>query len=105
MLKGIIITWLVTKLDTVLLIKLNGEAFAADMFKDIVLGGMGIACVILGLYCANVASIFSARYTNAPKSLANTFRNDIVTNSCIKQIIGYIVVCILMLLECIIDRK
>lgn len=100
--KGIIIAWLVTKLDSVLLRKLNVEAFDADMFKDIVLGGMGIAGVILGLYCANVASIFSARYTNAPKSLANTFRNDIVTNSCIKQIIGYIVVCILMLLECII---
>lgn len=100
--KGLIIAWLIAKLDTFLLTKLNVEAFDADMFKDIVLGGMGVAGVILGLYCANVASIFSARYTNAPKSLANTFRNDIVTNSCIKQIIGYIVVCILMLLECII---
>ena len=34
--KGIIIAWLVTKLDTVLMIKLNVEAFDADMFKDIV---------------------------------------------------------------------
>ena len=100
--EGLIITWLITKLDTVLLTKLNVEAFDADMFKDIVLGGMGSAGVILGLYCANVASIFTAKYTNAPQSLANTFRNDIVTNSCIKQIIGYIVICIIMLLECII---
>lgn len=103
--KGLFITWLITKLDAILLTKLNVDAFDADMFKDIILGGMGIAGVILGLYCANVASIFTAKYTNAPQSLANTFRNDIVTNSCIKQIIGYIVICIIMLLECIIGTQ
>lgn len=104
-LKGLIITRLITKTDAIMLTKLNVEAFDADIFKDIILGGMGIAGVILGLYCANVASIFSAKYTNAPKRLANTFRNDIVTSSCIKQIIGYIVICIIMLLECIIGTQ
>lgn len=103
--KGLFITWLITKLDAILLTKLKADAFNTDMFKDIVLGGMGIAGVILGLYCANVASIFTAKYTNAPQSLANTFRNDIVTNSCIKQIIGYIVICIIMLLECIVGTQ
>lgn len=103
--KGLIIAWLVTKFDDILLTKLDVKAFDTDMFKDIVLGGMGIAGVILGLYCANVASIFSAKYTNAPKSLASTFRNDIVTNSCINQILGYIVICIIMLLECIIGTQ
>lgn len=103
--RGLIITWLIMKLDYILLGRGNIEALDADMFKDIVLGGMGIAGVILGLYCSNVASIFSAKYTNAPKRLANTFKNDIVTNSCIKQIIGYIVICIILLFECIIGIK
>lgn len=104
-LKGVTIVYLLAKFDGVLLSQTNTAALDSDYFKDIVLGGLGIAGVILGLYCSNVASIFSATYTNAPKSLANTFRNDIVTNSCIKQIIGYIVICIVMLLECIAEVK
>ena len=103
--RGLIITWLIMKLDYTLLGKGNIFTLDADMFKDIVLGGMGIAGVILGLYCSNVASIFSAKYTNAPKRLANTFKNDIITNSCIKQIIGYIVICIILLFECIIGIR
>lgn len=102
---GLIITWLIMKIDHILLEKVNIESLDSDMFKDIVLGGMGIAGVILGLYCANIASIFSAKYANVPKSLSNTFRNDIITNSCIKQIIGYIVICIILLFECIIGIK
>lgn len=80
-------------------------SITADLFKDIIIGGMGIAGVILGLYCSNIASIFSAKYANAPKSMVKLFQKDVVTNSCIKQIVGYIVLCAILLLECAIDAN
>lgn len=102
---SLLLVFLLTKCDSFLLDKLNLKPLSSDMFKDITIGGMGIAGVILGLYCANIASIFSAKYTNVPKNLAKLFQQDIVTNSCIKQIVGYIVFCTMLLFECAIDRN
>lgn len=69
------------------------------LLNDILIGGMSIAGIILGLYCSNVTSIYSARYVNAPNSLSEMFQNDIVTNKCIKRIIGYIILSLILLSE------
>jgi len=104
-LSGVSVTYVLMKIDGYILDKINGTAFITDMFKDIVLGGMSIAGVILGLYCANLMSIFSAQYTNAPRSIADAFHRDSVSNRCINQIISYIVICVLFLLGCISGTK
>ena len=55
---------------------------------DIVLGCMGVAGVILGLYCSNITSIYATKYANAPQNIATLFQQDIISNRCIKQIVS-----------------
>ena len=88
-------------LDHILLANTQIKSFDQSLYKDLLLGGMGIAGVILGLYCANIASIFSTKYANIPKQISYDFQNDIITKSSIKEIIGYIVTCTLTLMLCI----
>lgn len=90
---AIVFVLLLKKCDALLLSYLKLDSVSLDMFKDIIIGGMGIAGVILGLYCANISSIFSAKYSNVPSDLATLYQRDVITNSCINQIIRYIVVC------------
>lgn len=73
-----------------------------EIATDIVLGGMGVAGVILGLYCSNITSTYSTKYANAPTNLATIFQRDIITNRCIQQIVGYIILCLVLLGECIL---
>ena len=105
MAKAFIIVFLLIKLDNLLLFKTQKGPFELSMFVDVIIGLLGFAGVVLGLYCANIASIFSAKYTNAPKSLSNSYKNDFVTNNCIKQIIGVILICRIMLLFCYAQSK
>ncbi len=58
---------------------------------DFLYAGLGIVGVILGLYCANISSIYSSIYTNAPLNLSKLFANDMISNKSIKQITGYLV--------------
>ena len=97
---SLLLAFLLAKCDGFLMDRFSLKPLLPDIVKDINIGGMGIAGVILGLYCANIASIFSAKYSNVPQNLARLFQQDIVTNSCIKQIVGYIVFCTIILLEC-----
>ena len=97
---SLLLAFLLAKCDGFLMDRFSLKPLLTDIVKDITIGGMGIAGVILGLYCANIASIFSAKYSNVPQNLARLFQQDIVTNSCIKQIVGYIVFCTIILLEC-----
>lgn len=73
-----------------------------EIATDIVLGGMGVAGVILGLYCSNITSTYSTKYVNAPTNLATIFQRDIITNKCIQQIVGYIILCLVLLGESIL---
>lgn len=51
----------------------------------------GVAGVFLGLYCANIMSMYAEKYANAPQSIAQLFENDIVSNRCIKAITNYLI--------------
>ena len=70
---------------------------------DIVLGCMGVAGVILGLYCSNITSIYATKYANAPQNIATLFQQDIISNRCIKQIVSYIILCIIFLILFLFD--
>lgn len=98
-----LIVSLMVGIDHIIIANTELSGFDVDLYKELLLGGMGIAGVILGLYCANIASVFSAKYANVPKQIASDFQYDIITQSAIKEIIGYIVTCTLMLILCIAE--
>lgn len=77
-------------------------ALPESILVDIVIGGIGVAGVILGLYCSNMTSVYSSKYTNAPATISSAFQRDVVTNRCIKQITGYIIFCVIILFGCLI---
>jgi len=74
-----------------------------SILADIVIGGIGVAGVILGLYCSNMTSVYSSKYTNAPITISSAFQQDVVTNRCIKQITGYIIFCLILLFGCLLE--
>lgn len=77
-------------------------ALPESILVDIVIGGIGVAGVILGLYCSNMTSVYSSKYTNAPATISSVFQRDVVTNRCIKQITGYTIFCVIILFGCLI---
>lgn len=88
--KGILASAVVLGADYFLLE--NGILSAVDnaIFAPFIIGGIGIAGVILGLYCSNVATIYSTRYVNAPRCIANAFQYDRLTRKCVSGIVDYI---------------
>jgi len=68
-----------------------------EIATNVLLGGMGVAGVILGLYCSNITSTYSTKYANAPTNLAIIFQRDIITNKSVQQIVGYIILCLILL--------
>ena len=62
-----------------------------NIFTSVIIGGIGIAGVILGLYCASVSSIYSSKYANAPQNIANAFQYDRLTRRCLSGIVDYII--------------
>lgn len=102
-LKAMLMCVIVLFLDHGLLCITKQESLDHQIFLDIVIGGIGVAGVILGLYCSNMASMFSSKYTNAPESINKLYQRDIVTNKCVKQIVSYITFCIALLAVCITE--
>lgn len=75
-----------------LIINLNYEITKnIDSFISVLTAIVGIVGVFLGLYCANVMSIFTQKYADAPKKISQLFENDIITNKCITDITNYLV--------------
>ena len=74
-------------------------------FVDVIIGGIGIAGIILGLYCSNIISIYSTKYAKAPDIIANAFRSDLLTKKCINGIVVYIIFGLLLISEVIIHIK
>ncbi len=103
LIKGIIIAFFLLFLDGILLeaeclAKIDGSIFTA-----VVIGCLSIAGVILGLYCANISSIYSSKYANAPAAVSNAFQCDRLTQRCINVIIDYIIFGFIVIVEILID--
>ena len=103
LIKGVIIATFLFFLDGILLkaeclTKIDGSIFVA-----VVIGCLSIAGVILGLYCANISSIYSSKYANAPAAVSNAFQYDRLTQRCIGVIIDYIIFGFIVIVEILID--
>lgn len=68
-----------------------------DIFVDVLIGSIGVSGVFLGLYYANISSIFTEKYSNAPKEIRNLFTNEMITNKNISNLINYIIISTLIL--------
>lgn len=97
--KTALIAFFVKKSETLLLSCDLLVPIEASTFMDAVIGGIGVAGVILGLYCANISSIYSAKYADAPKQISQAFQNDKLTQKCIKSLIEYIVFGLIVITE------
>ena len=103
MIKAGLLCLLVLFSDRWLMCMTKLESFDHQVFLDIVIGGIGVAGVILGLYCSNITSMFSSKYTNAPESISNLYQRDNITNKCVQQLVGYITFCVFLLAVCIVQ--
>ena len=68
-----------------------------NIFVSAIIGSIGIAGVILGLYCSNIASIYASKYSNAPKEIAIAYQNDRLARNSISWIVDYILFGFLMI--------
>lgn len=89
-LKSVILLAIVISCDRWLLNHIDAPIINKDFLCSTIVGGMSIAGVILGLYCANIASVYSSTYSNAPEIISKAFQNDRLTRKCISGIIDYI---------------
>ncbi|NRT78223.1 hypothetical protein [Clostridium beijerinckii] len=69
-----------------------------DLFSDWIIGAVGISGVFLGLYYSNISSIFTSKYSNAPKEMRELFTNELITNKNIDYVIKYMVIALMVLL-------
>lgn len=103
LIKGIIIATFLLFLDWILLKTEILTKIDNSIFVAVVIGCLSIAGVILGLYCANISSIYSSKYANAPKVVSNAFQYDKLTQRCIGVIIDYIIFGFIVIVEILID--
>lgn len=89
-LKSMILLAVVITCDKWLLLHIDLPLINKDFLMSTVVGGISIAGVILGLYCANMASVYSSTYSNAPENISEAFQNDRLSRKCISGIIDYI---------------
>lgn len=75
-----------------------------SLLLDALIGGIGVAGVILGLYCANISTIYSTKYSSAPESISRAFQNDQLTKRCILSLVEYIVFGFVIILEIILGK-
>lgn len=90
LIKGVVFSVVIVGIDHLLLKRLIILPIDKNYFVPSIIGGIGIAGVILGLYCSNVATIYASRYANAPRIIANAFQFDSLTRSCVSGIVDYI---------------
>ena len=96
---NVLIVILIMILDLKLKIpKIDDLTINYELFSDLLIASVGISGVFLGLYCSNMMSIFTSRYINAPKILADLFERDFLVNKCIKSISQFLVLSIIVLI-------
>lgn len=96
--KGLIFASTLFYLDRFLLKISDIPTVERDIFVNVVIGGIGVAGVILGLYYANIVSIYSTKYASAPKRIANAFQQDRLTRKCTSAIIDYFIFCFIVII-------
>ncbi len=103
LIKGIVIAAILSVVDGLILRMGCSIELKGDIFVAVVIGCLSITGVILGLYCANISSIYSSKYANAPETVSNAFQNDRLTQRCIGTIIDYIIFGFIVITEVLIN--
>lgn len=84
--KGIILALILGIIDRILSGFCETQVINRNILADIIIGELGVAGVILGLYCSNISSVYSTRYANAPEKIAIAFQYDRLTVKCLNAI-------------------
>lgn len=80
----------------ILKLKLN-ISLDNSFFTNTLIGSLGVAGVFLGLYYSNISSIFTEKYSNAPKEIRDLFTNELIINKNINNVTRYIIISIMIL--------
>lgn len=88
--KGALLSAVALEIDYLIMKKMDVGSVDGSIFVPFIIGGIGIAGVILGLFCSNIATIYSTRYVNAPVIISNAFHYDKLNRKCVSGIVDYI---------------
>lgn len=97
--KGCILALVLGSIDRILLGFCVEEVIDNNILADVIIGELGVAGVILGLYCSNISSVYSTRYANAPEKIAIAFQYDRLTVKCLDSISSFIIYGTIILIE------
>ncbi len=89
--KAIIIILIIRRFDALLLNLEIIPKIDMELFCAVIIGGLGIVGVILGLYCANISSVYTEKYGSAPDLVSEAFRSDEISQHCINSIVSYMI--------------
>ena len=64
LIKGIAIAAILWIIDQIILERESFFTLDRNVFIDVIIGCVGVAGIILGLYCTNISSIYSSKYAN-----------------------------------------
>lgn len=104
-LKSLFIAFLIWCADGLILLKLPENRLNTEFLLNAVIGGIGVAGVILGLYCANISSVYTTKFSEAPKKLSDAFQNDQLTQKCIGTLIQYIIYGIIVIAKILFNTR
>ena len=103
--KGFILALLLGIIDRIFLKFSLTTIIESNLLGDVILGELGVAGVILGLYCSNISSVYSTRYANAPEKIAIAFQYDRLTVKSLDVISSFIIYGTIILVELLLDCK
>lgn len=103
--KSLLLAVVIWCADQLILLWLPNKELVISLFLDAVIGGIGVAGVILGLYCANISSVYTNKYSDAPEVISRAFQSDRLTQKCIGSLIKYIIYGIIVIAEILIGVK
>lgn len=101
--KGIILALILGIIDRILSGFCETQVINRNILADIIIGELGVAGVILGLYCSNISSVYSTRYANAPEKIAIAFQYDRLTVKCLNAISSFIIYGTIILIEILME--
>ena len=88
--------------DRLLITFANLSFKSTALLIDLLIGTIGIAGVMFGLYCSSIVSVYSTKYVDAPSTVRIAFQSDIRIRKCTNFIINYIIFAILTMAEILI---
>ena len=103
--KGLVLALLLGIVDRILLNFSVTTIIESNLLGDVILGELGVAGVILGLYCSNISSVYSTRYANAPEKIAIAFQYDHLTVRSLDVISSFIIYGTIILVELLLNCK